>query len=197
MPCLVTKKISITHQQGSLWGLLPTFMHQFGNGILCTLSPNHNIHEENCVYQWWTKYALKAKSVSEMHFPAIWRSKFTDLANSKKTQSLGGKAVGKSAWIDAPNIKFFICWLSLCYQYTKLKILSDQRWHVQVYKVLHRKDESLKALLNVDRTSITRKHKFKLNKPYVKNNVHKYLFSRRVINNLSSLPPGDVNEVSL
>ena len=68
---------------------------------------------------------------------------------------------------------------------------------IQVYKILHRKDESLKALLNVDRTSITRKLKFKLNKPYVKNNVHKHLFSRRVINNLSSLPPGVVNEVSL
>ena len=170
-------------------------MHQFGNGILCTLSPNHNIHEENYVYQWWTKYAVKAKSVSEMHFPAIWRSKFTDLAHSKKTQSLGGKAVGKSAWIDTPNIKFFICWLSLCDQYTKHKILSDQRWHDS--SLQNSAYESLKALLNVDRTSITRKHKFKLNKPYVKNNVHKHLFSRRVINNLSSLPPGVVNEVSL
>ena len=36
-----------------------------------------------------------------MHFPAIWTSKFTDLANSKKTQSLGKTAVDKSAWIKA------------------------------------------------------------------------------------------------
>ena len=34
-------------------------------------------------------YALKSKSMSEMHFPVIWRSKFTDLAGSKKIQSLG------------------------------------------------------------------------------------------------------------
>ena len=61
-----------------------------GDGILCTWSPSHNIHGENGDYQRWTMYALKSKSVSEMHFPVIWRSKFTDLANRKKTtQSLG------------------------------------------------------------------------------------------------------------
>ena len=38
---------------------------------------------------------------SEMHFPTIWRSKFTDLINSAKTQSLGKMTVGKSAWIKA------------------------------------------------------------------------------------------------
>ena len=31
----------------------------------------------------------KSKKVSEIHFPTISRSKFTDLVNSKKTQSLG------------------------------------------------------------------------------------------------------------
>ena len=41
----------------------------------------------NGVNQRWTTYALKSKSVSEMHFPMIWRSKLTDLVNSKKTQS--------------------------------------------------------------------------------------------------------------
>ena len=91
LPCLVTKQIRITHQQDSLGGVLPTFMHQFSNGALCTLSPNHNIQRENGVYQRWTTYALMSKSVSEMHFPATWRSKFTDLANSKKGQSLGKK----------------------------------------------------------------------------------------------------------
>ena len=61
-----------------------------GDRILCTLSPNHNIHGKNCVYQrWTTTHALKSKIVSEIHFSAIWRSTFTDLANSKKTQSLG------------------------------------------------------------------------------------------------------------
>ena len=77
-------------------------MHQFADGILCTLLPHHNVHRENGVYQQWTTYALKSKSVPEMHFPAIWRSKFIDLANIKKTQSLGKKtAVHKSARIKA------------------------------------------------------------------------------------------------
>ena len=57
--------------------------------ILCTLSPNHNIHEEKGVYQRRTMYALKSKSVLEMHFPATRRSKFADSSNSKKTKSLG------------------------------------------------------------------------------------------------------------
>ena len=48
--------------------------------------------------------ALKSKSVLEMHFQAIWRSKFTDLANSGKTQSLGKngcrqKCLDKSLYI--------------------------------------------------------------------------------------------------
>ena len=32
-----------------------------GDGILCTLSPNHNIQGGNGVYQRWTRYALKSK----------------------------------------------------------------------------------------------------------------------------------------
>ena len=38
-----------------------------------------------------------------MHFPAIWRHKFTDLANSKKNSILEKKkpVVDKSAWIKA------------------------------------------------------------------------------------------------
>ena len=45
---------------------------------------------------------LKLKTVSEMHFPKIWRSKFTDLVNSKKNLNLWEKmAVDKSAWIKA------------------------------------------------------------------------------------------------
>ena len=91
----------MTHQQGSLGGVLQTFMHQVVDGILCTLSPHHNVYRETGVYQQWTMYALKSKSVPEMHFPAIWRSKFTDLANSKKTQSLGKNGCRQSAWIKA------------------------------------------------------------------------------------------------
>ena len=81
----------MTHQHCSLEDVLHTFMHQFGDGILCTLLPNHNVHRENGLYQQQTTNALKSKSVSEMHFSAIWGPKFTDLANKtvKKTQSLG------------------------------------------------------------------------------------------------------------
>ena len=42
-----------------------------------------------------------------MHFPAIWRPKFTDLANHKKAQSLEKMAVDKSAWINT-YIKTFV-----------------------------------------------------------------------------------------
>ena len=68
---------------------------------------------------------------------------------------------------------------------------------IQVYKVLHGQEESLKALLNVDSTSITRRHKFKLKKPFVKNKVRKYSFSIQKINDWNSLPPGVFNTVSL
>ena len=68
---------------------------------------------------------------------------------------------------------------------------------IQVYKVLHGQVESLKALLNVDSTSITRRHKFKLKKPLVKNKVHKYCFSIQEINDWNSLPPSVFNTVSL
>ena len=43
-----------------------------------------DIHGENGVYQQQTTYALKSKSVLQMHIPMIWISKFTDLVNSKK-----------------------------------------------------------------------------------------------------------------
>ena len=71
-----------------------------GDGILCALSPDHNIHRENGVYHWWTTYSLKLKSVSEMHFPAIWRHKFTDLANSKKNSILEKKAGCRQKCLD-------------------------------------------------------------------------------------------------
>ena len=48
---------------------------------------------------------------------------------------------------------------------------------IQVYKIFHCEDESLKAFFNVDNTSITRGHKFKLKKPFVKNKIRKHFFS--------------------
>ena len=70
---------------------------------------------------------------------------------------------------------------------------------IQIYKILHGEDESLKALFNDDSTSITRGHKFKfkLKKQFLKNKVRKHFFSMRVINDWNSLPPGVVNAVSL
>ena len=68
--------------------------------------------------------------------------------------------------IDIPNMKY-------------RRIRGDM---IQVYKILHGEDESLKALFNVDSTSIARGHKFKLKKPFVKNKVNKHFFSIQVIN---------------
>ena len=68
---------------------------------------------------------------------------------------------------------------------------------IQVYKILHVGDESLKALFNVDSTSVTKGHKFTLKKPFVKNKVHKHFLSIQVINDWNSLLPGVVNAVPL
>ena len=84
----MTKKISMIHQQGSLVVEFTTFMHQYGwQSFACTLQYHQTIIF-NSVYQWSRIYALKSKSVLEMHIPMIWRFKFTDLVNSKKTESL-------------------------------------------------------------------------------------------------------------
>ena len=65
---MVTKKINITHQQGRL------LYTNLGDGVLCTLLPNHNIH--GCLSA-MDNIGFKTK----MHFRA----------NSRKTRSLGGK----------------------------------------------------------------------------------------------------------
>ena len=62
---------------------------------------------------------FEVKNVSEMHSPTIWRSKFTDLVNSKKKQlNFWEKtAVDKSAWIKAwLSIYEMLCtiWYHLC-----------------------------------------------------------------------------------
>ena len=81
-PCHVwlQKKISMIHRQGSLGGVLQTFMHQFVDEILCNLSPSHNVHRENGVYQQWTMYALKSESAgnafsSDLEIQIYWLSK--------------------------------------------------------------------------------------------------------------------------
>ena len=122
------RKISMTHQQGRLEGVLQTSMHQFGDGILCTLSPNHNVHRENGFYQQWTTNALKSKSVLEMHFPAICRSKFNELANKTvKKLNLQEKNGSKSACIKA-YLSIYLVKVSngnsrsMCDRYSKLTL---------------------------------------------------------------------------
>ena len=105
------KQISMTHQQGLRGVRYLLLSTNLGDKILCTFSPNHNIHWENGIDHWWSTYALKSESVSEMHFPVIWRSKFTDLANSKKSQSSGKngcrqKSLDKSLTVEKKN---FFC----------------------------------------------------------------------------------------
>ena len=68
---------------------------------------------------------------------------------------------------------------------------------IEIYKILHSEDESLKSLFDVDHTSVTRGHKFKIKEPFVKNKVHKNFFSKQVINDRNSLPFSVVNAVSL
>ena len=53
---------------------------------------------------------------------------------------------------------------------------------IQVYKILHGENESLKALFQVDSTGITRGNKFKLKKPFAKNRLSKHFFSIWMIN---------------
>ena len=65
------KQISMTHQQGTHGVCYRLLCTNLGDKILCTLSSNHNIHWENGVDYWWSTYALKSKSVSEMHFRAM------------------------------------------------------------------------------------------------------------------------------
>ena len=49
--------------------------------------------------------------------------------------------------------------------------------------------DMIQLLFNVDSTSITRRHKFKLKKPFVKSKVPKRFFSIQVINDWNSLLP--------
>ena len=45
--------------------------------------------------------------VSKMHFPTIWRSKFTDLIKNEKTQSLGKNGCRQNC-LDKSLVKYII-----------------------------------------------------------------------------------------
>ena len=102
-PCHVwlQKNLVWSTNEAALWVSYRLLRTSLGDGILCTLSPNHNIHEVNGIYLRWATYALKSKSVSKMHFPGIWRSKFTDFAGKKRNLWKKKTAADKSAWIKA------------------------------------------------------------------------------------------------
>ena len=72
--------------------------------------------------------------------------------------------------IDIPSVKY-------------RRIRDDM---VQVYKILHGEDESLKAFFNVNSTSI--RDNFKLTKALVKNKVCKHFCTTLVINDWNSSP---------
>ena len=80
-PCHVwlQRKLVWPTSKAALGGFYQLLCTNLDDGILCTLLPNHNIHRGNGVYQQWARYVLKSKSVSEIHFPAIWTSKFTEV----------------------------------------------------------------------------------------------------------------------
>ena len=91
------KKITMTHQQGTL-GSVAIFYAPIWVMGFCVL------YHQTIIFTWemvfiidgrmlllLSTYALKSKTVSEMHFPANWRQKFTDLANSKKNLNLREK----------------------------------------------------------------------------------------------------------
>ena len=93
------------------------------------------------------------------------------------------------------NMSYADCLHAINVPSTKYRQIRDDM--IEVYKIFHGEDESLKVLFDVDSASITREHKFKIKKPFVKNKVRKHFFSMRVINDWNSLPPGLVNAVPL
>ena len=94
------KKISMTHQQGSL-GCVTYFYAPIWKIGLCLLYHQTKMFTQE---KWYlSAMARSEKKVSKIDFPEIWRSKFTDLANKtvKKLNLWGKTAVDKSAWIKA------------------------------------------------------------------------------------------------
>ena len=101
----------MTHQKGSLGGMLQTLCTNLEDRIVCNLLTNQiYVHSQG---KWYSSamdnifFEVK-KSVSKMHFPGIWRSKFTDLVNKtvKKINLWGKTAVDKSAWIKACTVHY-------------------------------------------------------------------------------------------
>ena len=133
-PCHVwlQKKIVLPTNKAAL-GCVTDFYAPIWKMGLCVLYHQTKMftHRENDIYQQWTTYSLKSKSVSKMHFPGIWRSKFTDLAKKKtvkklnlweKKNSLETKCLDKSLPICGWIILVFLAvsfWLILNSPYFK------------------------------------------------------------------------------
>ena len=110
MSHLVIKKELVWPTNKAAWGVCYWLVCiNLDDRILFTLSPNHNIHKGNGVYQRWSKCGLRSRNVSEMHFPAIWRPKFqkfspwcpTDSASIIEFSFWEKMAVEKSGCIKA------------------------------------------------------------------------------------------------
>ena len=69
--------------------------------ILCTLSPNHNIHEEKGVYQRRTMYALSQKVCWKCIFLRPGDPNLLTHQTVKKLNLWEKTAIDKSAWIKA------------------------------------------------------------------------------------------------
>ena len=67
------------------------FCTNLGDGISCTLSPNHNIHWEKWCLSAMDNVCFEVIRCVRNAFSSDMVIQFTDLGNSKKTQSLGKK----------------------------------------------------------------------------------------------------------
>ena len=125
-PCHVwlQKKIVLPTNKAAL-GCVTDFYAPIWKMGLCVLYHQTKMftHRENGIYQQWTTYSLKSKSVSKMHFPGIWRSKFTDLAKKKlnlwEKKQLGNKVLGSKPtylWLNYISI-------SCCFILIKFSLL--------------------------------------------------------------------------
>ena len=111
------------------WNMLYWCM-KVDKGFACTLQYHQTIIF-NSVYQWSRTYALKPKSVLEIHISMIWRFKFTDLVNSKKTESLW-KNDCRQKYLDKSLLSYkLLLWQCIViYKKTSLWRLIPLYWNI-------------------------------------------------------------------
>ena len=96
------KKISTNHQKKTALAMCDQLLcTNMDDVILCTLSPNHNIHEEKGVYQRRTMYALSQKVCWKCIFLRPGDPNLLTHQTVKKLNLWEKTAIDKSAWIKA------------------------------------------------------------------------------------------------